>query len=278
MDVTHPLPQPMAGKGRGAPGSGSKVRSVFPETWIWLDEVSKSNGETVYVTKAPDTITTWLTTAFAISDNSGLGVAPQAAEMEVFQPFFLRANLPYSVKRGEELALQIVVFNYDPVPQQVSVTLDHNANSGFDFVDQNGAHVRPGTGTSGYNSRQVTVGGQAKQSADVFFPIVPTVIDNVKLSLRATAGATVDRLERNLLVEPEGYMIEINKPVTVDLNSNSTFYQTVLMDVPAEIVPGSERADVSVIATFSAGECDMDLRYDGIWISLNLEAGKRALF
>lgn len=41
-------------------------------------------------------------------------------KLTVFRPFFIKTNLPYSVKRGEKLALQILVFNYMPVEQTVS--------------------------------------------------------------------------------------------------------------------------------------------------------------
>jgi len=33
-------------------------------------------------------------------------------QVEAFKPFFVSLNLPYSVVRGEELALQANVFNY----------------------------------------------------------------------------------------------------------------------------------------------------------------------
>ena len=41
--------------------------------------------------------------------------------MQVFQSFFVSLNLPYSVVRGEELALQVTVFNYELEAQLVSL-------------------------------------------------------------------------------------------------------------------------------------------------------------
>ena len=37
----------------------------------------------------------------------------------MFRPFFIRLDLPYSVKRGEKLALQVLVFNYMESEQDV---------------------------------------------------------------------------------------------------------------------------------------------------------------
>lgn len=38
----------------------------------------------------------------------------------MFQSFFVSLNLPYSVVRGEEVALQVTVFNYELEQQLVS--------------------------------------------------------------------------------------------------------------------------------------------------------------
>lgn len=41
-------------------------------------------------------------------------------QLQVFQSFFVSLNLPYSVVRGEEVALQVTVFNYESEEQLVS--------------------------------------------------------------------------------------------------------------------------------------------------------------
>ena len=43
-------------------------------------------------------------------------------QIEGFRPFFVSLNLPYSVVRGEELALQANVFNY--MKQDMNVSVD----------------------------------------------------------------------------------------------------------------------------------------------------------
>ena len=41
----------------------------------------------------------------------------------MFRPFFVSLNLPYSVVRGEQLVLQVIVFNYMNKETDVTVTL-----------------------------------------------------------------------------------------------------------------------------------------------------------
>ncbi|KAK6016257.1 Alpha-2-macroglobulin family protein [Ostertagia ostertagi] len=115
------------------------IRTKFPETWLFDYFEISSNGEAVYQSLAPDTITSWVASAFAINDNSGLGVAPTTSKLRVFRPFFIRLNLPYSVKRGEKFALQVLVFNYMEKEQDVTVTLKHDDSSGFDFLNKDGS-------------------------------------------------------------------------------------------------------------------------------------------
>uniref|UniRef100_A0A3B4F0R3 CD109 molecule n=1 Tax=Pundamilia nyererei TaxID=303518 RepID=A0A3B4F0R3_9CICH len=72
---------------------------------------SNSNTKEMALT-VPDSITTWIATAFVMSENLGLGIVEQPAELTVFQDFFLSLNLPAFIIRGEELLLEIILFNY----------------------------------------------------------------------------------------------------------------------------------------------------------------------
>ena len=79
-------------------------------------------------------------------------------QLRVFRPFFIRLNLPYSVKRGEKFALQVLVFNYMDREQdvrflamenwrwfekfQVTLTLKHTEDAGFDFLNKDGSVAR----------------------------------------------------------------------------------------------------------------------------------------
>ncbi|KAK5986934.1 hypothetical protein GCK32_008328, partial [Trichostrongylus colubriformis] len=73
--VKPPLPPPTS------PPKTLQIRSKFPESWIVTSFEVGSNGEAVYQSLAPDTITSWVASAFAINDNSGLGVAPATSKV-----------------------------------------------------------------------------------------------------------------------------------------------------------------------------------------------------
>ncbi|MBI4304613.1 MAG: alpha-2-macroglobulin, partial [Chloroflexi bacterium] len=103
-----PAMAPQAGKGADASAGGlaevQRVRQFFPETWLWLDLTTDARGNVSEKVTVPDSITTWMLRAVAISKEKGLGVAESS--LKVFQPFFLTIDLPYSAIRGEEFPVR----------------------------------------------------------------------------------------------------------------------------------------------------------------------------
>uniref|UniRef100_A0A1I8AIS1 NTR domain-containing protein n=1 Tax=Steinernema glaseri TaxID=37863 RepID=A0A1I8AIS1_9BILA len=224
-----------------------RVRSEFPEAWVFLDTRSGGTGEAVYEAVAPDTITSWVASAFAINDEDGLGVAPTTSKLKVFRPFFIRLNLPYAVKRGEKLALQVLVFNYLEKEQDVRVVLKHEKDSGFDFVQKDGS-IKKNQKDKNYNVRILSVPGGGVSKA-VYFPIVPTKIGYVKLSIVAQAAQAGDAVEMPLKVEPEGYRVDRNVPVIIDLAGGkvNNFSKEIDLQFPNDAVDGSRRARVDIV-------------------------------
>lgn len=54
-------------------------------------------------------------------------------QLRVFRQFFISVDLPYSVRRGEIVAIPVVVFNYLSKDVTADVTLENVGQ--FDFAD-----------------------------------------------------------------------------------------------------------------------------------------------
>lgn len=240
-------------KGGGTPqlAEVKRVRSLFPETWIWLEDDANSAGEVEFQRAVPDTLTTWVASAFAVSNVTGFGVGELKPQVKVFQSFFVSLNLPYSVVRGEELALQVTVFNYEAEKQLVTVTL--KGSKDWAIIDEiNSLGLR---GQSSVNkdyvdkamdlSVEVEVG--AGQGKAVSFPVVPKTLGQVPIEVRAQSVSNADAVKRNLLVEPEGVPQEYSISMLLDLNSTSSLTRTLDLSVPKNTVNGSARATVSIM-------------------------------
>jgi len=203
-----------------------RVRQYFPETWIWTDLVTGPDGNGTLNVEVPDTITTWMLRAVALSKEHGLGVAE--AQLTAFQPFFLKADLPYSAIRGEEFPLKVAVYNYLDEPQSVVVQIEDTG--WFDLLDQS----------------EKTVDIAANEVGSVEFKIRPRTlgINEVKVTARSTEAA--DAVVKTLIVEPEGADREIVENLTLSAG-DSVSTSTV---VPALVVADSGRAYVAVTSSY----------------------------
>lgn len=112
-------------------------RERFPDTWIFetIDMGSRSSIDQVFIT--PDSMTTWLVSAFSVNNDDGIAIVPQQ-ELPVMKEVFVELKLPYSIRYTEVLKLEILVHNYVSTREQIHVDLKlNNLNNGkeFQFVD-----------------------------------------------------------------------------------------------------------------------------------------------
>ncbi|KAK7474938.1 hypothetical protein BaRGS_00033825, partial [Batillaria attramentaria] len=166
----------------------------------------------------PDSITSWVASAFAVSSSTGFGVARDTATVRVFRPFFVSLNLPYSVIRGEHVILQAIVFNYMQQDQDVRVTLAQSQDFYNLEVDASGQEdLRR-------EDKEINVHVPAGQGKSVYFPIVPTTVGHVELIVSAQTVQAADAVRRNLKVEAEGVPKEYNVGVLLDLTEEHNLF------------------------------------------------------
>lgn len=144
----------------------------------------------------PDTITSWIISAFAINTDNGLGLTKTARRLQVFQPFFVSLNLPYSIKRGEILTVPIIVYNYLEHDVDASVVL-HNHDNEFDFIDSDNSIVE-----NGERKKLITIA--SNNGASVPFAIRPRKIGAITLKASVLSQYAGDSVLHVLNVDSEG--------------------------------------------------------------------------
>src|SRR5205823_14600841 len=164
-------------------------RQFFPETWFWSELTADAGGRAARQVEAPDSITTWMCRAVALSKEKGLGIGE--AQLRVFQPFFLQVDLPYSAIRGEELPAKIALYNYDSAPQDFQVELE--AAPWFELLDERAKTVRVEPNNVGAAS----------------FTIRPKALGVQPLKITARGRQSADAIVKDLVVEPEGVAREV---------------------------------------------------------------------
>ncbi|XP_034230056.1 pregnancy zone protein-like isoform X2 [Thrips palmi] len=239
------VPPMAASVGSGDAGGAApppRLRTLFPETWLWESFNAGADGNVTLKRIVPDTITSWVVSALAIDPVQGLGLS-EPTKLTVFRPFFAALNLPYSVIRGETVQVPVIVFNYMDQDTTATVTL-HNELGEFEFAgNATGGRVR--REGAGSQTRQVTVPRQGAASAT--FDITPKKVGHVALKVTAVGDKAGDAVERPLKVKAEGETQYRNKAVPVSLGKEKTFKAIVPLEFPENTVPDSETVEVSAI-------------------------------
>jgi CD109 antigen len=156
-------------------------------------------------------------------------------------------NLPYSIKRGEVVAIPIVVFNYMENDQRAEVTLS-NDDKEFEFAevddDENDVN-REKRAVESQRKKQVVV--KSNSGSSVSFMIRPLKAGKITIKVTATSPTAGDGIERELIVEPEGITHFMNKAVFIDLRNGNEFKTNITIDIPKNAIPDSTFIEASAI-------------------------------
>ena len=233
MPMPPPVPASAAPAGLA---EVKRVRQFFPETWIWTTLDTGPDGKGSLPVIAPDTITTWQLRAVGISQEKGLGVAED--QLRVFQPFFLKVDLPYSCIRGEEFPVRVALYNYLDEAQEICVEIE--AEGWFELRDE--------------ATKVVTV--PAGDIGGVSFDIRPNSLGTQKVKITARSAQAADAVIKEIIVEPEGVQREEVKNLVLSAPSlrqaQGSASRVLTTAVPEGIVEGSARAYLAVTASYLA--------------------------
>lgn len=203
-----------------------RIRQYFPETWLWQTLLTDTNGKISLETNVPDTITTWMLRAVAISKDKGLGVSEN--ELVVFQPFFVKVDLPYSAIRGEEFPVEVAIYNYLDEPQEVFVTIDDE--DWFDLLD--------------ISSKVITIA--ANDIGSVKFRIRAKQLGINELKITAQSKEVADAIIKTVIIQPEGVPREEIENLTLSNRS----YELLDTSIPFFAVTDSGRALLTLTSSY----------------------------
>jgi CD109 antigen len=209
-----------------------------------MDFILFSTGSKKMIKKVPDSITSWILTGFSVNPEYGLGLTIEPSKLEVFQPFFVSTNLPYSIKRGESILIPAIIFNYLEKDLTSEVFL-HNEFDEFDFAETGSEEDIVEKKSLSKRAKILSV--KANSGSNVSFLIKPKKVGFITIKITATTSIAGDAVERQLLVEPEGKTEYINTAILIDLREKNEFSSNIQIDVPSNAVPDSTKIEVSAI-------------------------------
>ncbi|CAH2248914.1 CD109 antigen [Pelobates cultripes] len=223
------------------------VRTLYPETWIWM-EIDVRNSTNIKLV-APSIGHSWDASAFVISEDLGFALTEQPAKLQVLQFILIKLNLPYSVTRGEQFILEVILFNY--LSEDVKVTLTLKASDLFEVIVPQGDINTNISFTA--NQKHVTVSSQ--DGVTVLFPLKPHKLGEIPITVQATSPTASDVVTETIHVKAEGVRQYYSKAEVFEVASTGNSVQSPLsknftFTFPEDLVEGSEEALVTVIGDF----------------------------
>ena len=152
------------------------LKNDLPATWLFTNASTNAEGNGLITVKVPElTNTSWTVSGFAINQLDGIGITEDLETLNLWQPFYVLANLPHSVRVGETLAVEMVVFNYLSKEISAEVTLENPNGSGFIFGSPNPNEIDDGSLPSVELQRTKVVIVRPEGRTSVSFIITPQV-------------------------------------------------------------------------------------------------------
>ncbi len=205
----------------GAEPSPVRLRQWFPETLLWTPElITDDQGRATLELDLADSITTWRLSASAVTKGGALGGGH--SEIRVFQPFFVEPDLPVALTRGDEVTLNVAVYNYLDRSQEVELTLSEAP--WLELLDE----------------AAKTIELAAEEVRSVSFRIRAARVGQHELRIDARGGEVADAVLRPVEVVPDGH------PIEQVLNGTLARPAEIEIDVPTDAIEGSAAAVVKI--------------------------------
>ncbi|KAM3913261.1 alpha-2-macroglobulin-like protein 1 [Leptodactylus fuscus] len=227
------------------PKETAKPRTYFPETWIWEFTALGESGRAEIHRKAPDTITDWNAGAICMGP-SGFGISPSSS-LRVFQPFFVKITLPYSVIREEIFALRASVFNYMKHCMMVQTTMkttDELEEIKFNDCSYSSCICPDESKTFHWNLK-------AKKLGEVNITVTTEAVDSEEfcgneIPVVPNQGKT-DTIVKKVLVQPGGVLAEKSHNSLICLKEgDDPKVEEISLKIPADVLKDSARAYMTV--------------------------------
>ena len=226
------------------------LQNDLPDTWLFINATTDLDGKASIPVKAPELAnSSWTINGFSLDELYGMGITQEAGHLGIFQPFYVKVELPHSVLRGETLAIQMVVYNYLTREITAEVTLENTEDSAFLFGKRSVNEIegsQQDLDIELFQTKQVQI--KPGRGTLLQFLITPLKIGLLDLKITAKSSVGQDILIKTLRVEAEGQVITVNRPVFLDMRSTTSMERNVTIAIPKQAVPDSVKVFLTAAA------------------------------
>ncbi|HMD30398.1 MAG TPA: MG2 domain-containing protein [Candidatus Acidoferrales bacterium] len=200
-----------------------KIRKAFPDTAYWnADVMTDAAGHAQVKFDFPDSLTTWRTTARAVTADTSVGGA--VIRTIVRKNLMLRLATPRFFTRGDQAVLTGIVHNYLATEKQAHVSL---SAQGLEILD----------------ASATTVPVPSRGEATVTWRVKPKPGDTAVLTAKALTDEESDGLELTLPIRPFGVRLSLSHAGSVTAAQGSASAE---LEFPKAIDPDLRMLEISV--------------------------------
>lgn len=160
------------------------IRSNFPETWLYETVLMGNDATKALSFTVPDTITTWIFTAFSLHSSGIALAAPQ--QLVVKQDYFVKINLPYAGRVGEILSVDAIVFNFLGDKKDVKTTVSFSVNGAgekYEMIERISNNQSCQSRISNHKLNKKEIIAKYGQGTKVSFNFLPKVTGKIDIIL-----------------------------------------------------------------------------------------------
>ncbi|XP_075179021.1 complement C5-like [Anomaloglossus baeobatrachus] len=243
-----------------------EVRSYFPESWLWEELSISGRGFKETRLTLPDSLTTWEIQGIGMSDK-GLCVA-DPAQITVSKDLFINVQLPYSVIRGEQVEIQVTVYNYKN--SNVKGCISVSVGKEICLVTELKSDHRG-------RSRDCSEEFRSQVPRVFTYSVLPLVLGLHTITFTLSGNFNGESVVKTLRVVSEGIKMEQSAGFTLDplgLRGVTKRQQDLPYRIPSNTVPKSGVSRIFSINGHIMGEViDSVLNADGVKYLVSLPKG-----
>nr|UCK81481.1 macroglobulin-complement related protein-like 3 [Arenicola marina] len=234
-------------------------RYFFDFSWSWRTTYVKPIGQVEMKLDIPESTNPMVFSGFVLHPDLGLSLVRQDAQHDTTKRFYMVAECPRAVKRGEQIGIRLALFNNWDQDIEAIVTLHGGEDYRFIFVEDFGY-------VNSYNPRlpvqsgdvQVMVEMEAGEQKYLMFPVCP-IIETGQITVQLSAISPINRDFEEITIEIgyDGVGNDDFIPFLVDLNNKGSLLAPYFdIPIPQQFmipdqrellyIPGSNNAVVDV--------------------------------
>uniref|UniRef100_A0A1A9W1S3 TEP1-F n=1 Tax=Glossina brevipalpis TaxID=37001 RepID=A0A1A9W1S3_9MUSC len=210
-------------------------------TWLFVNVTASNEESTIIRSRVPNSMSTWVLTAFGIDPVQGIGLVQPPKILKASKNFYIKNELPYSVKLGETIALPFVVVNNGDDDLNIDVTF-YNIAQEFEFPQVN-EKTTPKSKVELYSRRTLNV--PSKSSKTVAFIVAPKRVGSLTVKAVAANDLVTDTVESTLLVEYPGSTEIVNHGFLFGLEARNERDVNVSVRIPRNSIKESAKIEIS---------------------------------